>query len=86
MVANTTKEHVVARIQLPEVADVVKWLCADNTPSALYMPLRLSRNGRVVTFALPSGQCGTIVSPLAPADESGNSGRVDRDNSTAALR
>jgi len=65
MVANTSDQRIAARIQLPEVAGVVKWLYADNTPAAPYMPLRLSGNGRVVTFALPGGQCDTIVSTLA---------------------
>lgn len=64
MVANTTDQRIAARIQLPEAAGVVTWLHADNTPAALYMPLRLSGNGRVVTFALPSGQCDTIMSTL----------------------
>ncbi len=64
MVANTTEERVVARIQLPEVAGMVKWLHADNTPAALSMLLRLSRDGRVVTFALPGGQCDTVVATL----------------------
>jgi len=64
MVANTTEERLVARIQLPEAAGAAKWLYADNAPSALYMPMRLSHNGRVVTFALPGGQCNAIVSTL----------------------
>jgi len=64
MVANTTDEHVIARIQLPEIAGMVKCLHAYNTPAAQYMPMRLSDNGRVVTFALPGGQCDTVVATL----------------------
>ncbi len=64
MVANTTEERLVARIQLPEAAGAAKWLYADNTPADLYMPMRLSHNGRVVTFALPGGQCNAIMSTL----------------------
>jgi len=64
MVANTTEKRLVARIQLPEVAGMVKWLHADDVPTAPYMPLRPSRKGRVVTFALPGGQCDSVVATL----------------------
>ena len=64
MVANTTEERLVARIQLPEVVGAAKWLYGEDTPSGPYMPVRLSHNGRVITFALPAGQCNAIVSTL----------------------
>jgi len=64
MIANTSEERMVARIQLPEAAGAVKWLNADNAPLAPYMPMRLSGNGRVVTFALQGGQCDTVVATL----------------------
>jgi len=68
VVANNTDQRIVARIQLPEAATAARLLYGDNASDGSYTPLRLSRNGRVVTFALSGGQCNTIVSTLMTGD------------------
>ncbi len=65
MVANTAEQRVVARMQLPERATAAGLLYADKQADALYTPLRLSGDGRVVSFAFSGGQCDTIVATLA---------------------
>ncbi len=69
IVANNTDEPLATRIQLPTPASTANWLRASDEPARPDIPLRLSRDGRGIMLTLPAGECATIVSVSAKADQ-----------------